>query len=183
MITLSKASQIRTILITACLLSQAVTARAATGRPEIATVPGRNPAQRVTELADAYLKAWFEAFPEEATYYAPPGARHDRLNDNSLAAVQAWEKIEDGLAARLAEVREESLWGTPEWVTYGFLREALKSSRGLRVCRNELWPANQMHGWQVSATWLLPMQPVGTADLKLERTPNKFSSERGERIG
>ncbi len=139
-----------------------------TDEPEIATIPGSNPAQRVTELADAYMKAWFEAFPENATYYAPPGARHDRLADNSLAAVQAWEKIEDDLAARLAEVREESLWGTPEWVTYGFLREALEASRGLRVCRNELWPANQMNGWQVSATWLLPMQPVGTADLRAQ---------------
>lgn len=163
---MSKAGQARAILIAACLLSQAATARA-TG-PEIAAIPGWNPAQRVTELADAYVKAWFKAFPEEATYSAPPGARHDRLTDNSLAAIQAWEKIEDDLAVRLAEVREESLWGTPEWVTYGFLREALESSRGLRVCRNELWPANQMTGWQVRATQLLSMQPVGTADLRAQ---------------
>lgn len=149
-----EASQIRAILITACLLSQAATARAT--------------AQRVTEVADAYMKAWFEAFPENATYFAPPGARHDRLTDNSLAAVQAWQKIEDDLAARLAEVREESLWGTPEWVTYGFLREALESSRGLRVCRNELWPANQMNGWQVGAAELVSLQPVGTADLRAQ---------------
>ena len=168
MITMSKASQTRAIIIIACLLSQAATTRTTTGGPEIATSLGRNPAQRMTELADAYVKAWFKAFPENATYYAPPGARHDRLTDNSLAAVQAWEKIEDDLAARLAEVREESLWGTPEWVTYGFLREALESSRGLRVCRNELWPANQMNGWQVSATQLLSMQPVGTADLRAQ---------------
>lgn len=66
---MSKASQTRAILRTACitacacLLSQAATVRAAPGRPEIAT----NPAQRVTELADAYMKAWLEAFPEKAT--------------------------------------------------------------------------------------------------------------------
>lgn len=165
---LGTAPQTRAILITACLLSQAATARAVTGGPESATILGGNPAQRVTELADAYVKAWFEAFPENATYFAPPGARHDRLTDNSLAAGQAWEKIEDDLAARLTEVREESLWGTPEWVTYGFLREALESSRGLRVCRNELWPVSQMNGWQVSVTWLLSLQPVGTADLRAQ---------------
>lgn len=164
---MSKASKARAIIITACLLSQTATARDISGGPET-TIRGGNPAQRVTELADAYMKAWFEAFPETATHYAPPGARHDRLSDNSLAAVQAWEKIEDDLAARLAEVREESLWGTPEWVTYGILREALESSRGLRVCRNELWPANQMNGWQAGTAQLLSIQPVGTADLRAQ---------------
>ena len=59
-----KASQTRAIIIITCLLSQAVTARATPGGPEIAKIPGWNPAQRVTELADAYVKAWFKAFHE-----------------------------------------------------------------------------------------------------------------------
>ena len=39
---------------------------------------------RVRELADAYVSAFFDQFPEQATYYGVPGRRHDRLSDNSL---------------------------------------------------------------------------------------------------
>lgn len=122
--------------------------------------------QRVTELADTYVKAWLEAFPENATYLTIPGARHDRLADNSLAALKAWQRVEDDLADRLAEVNAESLWATPEWVTHGFLREALEASRGLRACRNELWPVNQMIGWQNNLAVLAARQPVGAPDLR-----------------
>jgi uncharacterized protein (DUF885 family) len=124
------------------------------------------PPEQVTGLADAYMKAWLETFPENATFFAIPGMRHDRLTDNSLAALQAWQKVEDDLAARLAVVDAGSLWGKPEWVTYGFLREALEASRGLRVCRNELWPVNHMVGWQTNLSMLASMQPVGTPDLR-----------------
>lgn len=123
---------------------------------------------RVSDLADAYMKAWLDAFPENATYFSLPEARHDRLTDNSLAAVQAWQKTEDELASRLAQVDAGALWGTPDWVTYGFLREALEASRGLRVCRNELWPVNQMAGWQTNSPVLASVQPVGTAELRAQ---------------
>lgn len=139
-----------------------------TGNPPASTAPASAAGQRVTELADSYMESWLEAFPENATYFSLPGARHDRLTDNSLAALQAWQKTEDELASQLSRVDAETLWGTPEWVTYGFLREALEASRGLRVCRNELWPANQMIGWQTNATVLASMQPVGTADLRAQ---------------
>lgn len=118
----------------------------AAGTPSPSAAPASPAGPRVTQLADAYMAAWLEAFPENATYFSLPGARHDRLTDNSLAAVQAWQKTEDELASRLAQADAASLWGGPEWVTYGFLHEALEASRGLRVCRNELWPANQMVG-------------------------------------
>lgn len=139
------------------------------GNPSASTAPAPIPAgPRVAELADAYMKSWLDAFPENATYFSLPGARHDRLTDNSLAALQAWQKTEDELASQLSRVDAEALWGTPEWVTYGFLREALEASRGLRVCRNELWPANQMIGWHTNATVLASMQPLGTADLRAQ---------------
>jgi len=78
----------------------------------------------------------------------------------------SWKATEDALAARLAQVDGEALWGRPEWVTYGFLREAFEASRGLRACRNELWPVNQMTGWQASFATLAAFQPVGTPDLR-----------------
>jgi len=112
------------------------------------------------------MKAWLAAFPENATVFSIPDARHDRLTDNSPAALRAWHKVEDDLAARLGDIDADSLWGSPEWVTYGFLREALEASRGLRVCRNELWPVNQMTGWQTQIAMLGSGQPVGTLDLR-----------------
>jgi uncharacterized protein (DUF885 family) len=122
----------------------------------------------VTELADAYMEAYLRRFPENGTMALLPGSRHDRLTDNSLAAVHAWQAVEDGLAAQVAAIDAKGLWGRPEWVTYGFLREALESSRAVRVCRYELWPVNQMSGWQAGYTDLAAAQPVGTADLRAQ---------------
>jgi uncharacterized protein (DUF885 family) len=151
----------RPLLLCLCSVLASCSARVA---PTVPAAPSAE--QRIGELADVYLEAWIEAFPENATLLSIPGARHDRLTDNSLAALQAWQQIEDGLAARLAEVDAESLWGKPEWVTHGFLRETLEASRGLRVCRNELWPVNQMIGWQTNLAVLAALQPVGTPDLR-----------------
>jgi uncharacterized protein (DUF885 family) len=158
-------------LAAACLWTCAAPPKAAPGRPAAALGALDDPAaaaKRVTELADAYVDAYLKQFPENGTQALLPGFRHDRLTDNSLAAVRAWQTTEDGIAARLAEVRADGLWGRPEWVTYGFLREALESSRAVRVCRYELWPANQMAGWQASYATLADAQPVGTADFRAQ---------------
>lgn len=123
-------------------------------------------AARVDSLADAYLAALFERQPELATFYGVPGARHDRLTDNSLAAVRAWERREDALYAELLAVNAEALGAGAEWVTYGTLRELLESSRQARVCRGELWGVTQMFGWQVSYPQLAQLQPVGSEELR-----------------
>jgi uncharacterized protein (DUF885 family) len=134
--------------------------------PRPAPTPALSAADRVKALADEYMAAYFQAFPEDATFFSIPGQRHDRLRDNSLAGVRVWQAAEDSLLDRLQGIDADSLGGTPAWVTYGFLREALESSRGLRVCRNELWPVNQMTGWQTSLPILASAQPVGTEDLR-----------------
>lgn len=123
-------------------------------------------ASRVSELADAYLASYLKAFPENVTWFSLPGARHDRLTDNSPEGLRAWREAEDRFAIMLAGVEPRPLLGTPDWVTFGFLREALESSRGLRVCHNELWPVNQMAGWQANYAPLAGAQPVGTPDLR-----------------
>jgi uncharacterized protein (DUF885 family) len=132
-----------------------------------ATPAAAAPASRVKELADAYLEAYLAAFPENATWFSIPGARHDRLTDNSPAGLQAWRDTEDRLAAALADV-EPGPPGSPDWLTYGFLQEALEASRGLRVCHNELWPANQMAGWQSNYAQLAAAQPVGAPELRAQ---------------
>ncbi len=116
----------------------------------------------VTRLADEYVREYIARNPETATFEGLPEAPDDKLSDNSLEALAAWQAKEDGWLARLAAIDGAALWGRPEWLTYGFLREALEGSKGLRVARLELWPVNQMSGWQAGLAQLASIQPVGT---------------------
>lgn len=125
-------------------------------------------ARRVTGLADAYVEALFRESPESATYFSLPGARHDRFSDNSLAAVARRAAFNDSLLRELDAVDASTLWGRPEWVVHGFLRESLESARAGRVCRRELWPINQMFGWQVGLGQLAAAQPVGSDDARAQ---------------
>ena len=76
-------------------------------------------ADSVQALADEYLEALLERFPEIATYYGIPDRSHDRLTDNSLAALRAWEKREDAWLARLRQLESEFEPGSPDWAIYG----------------------------------------------------------------
>jgi uncharacterized protein (DUF885 family) len=125
-------------------------------------------AARVTAVADEYLAAWIDAHPDRALLAGFTVARHHRLSDNSDAARRAWEAREDAWLAALAEIDGGALWGRPEWVTHGLLRERLEAARAARVCRQELWTVNQMSGWQVSLPRLAQLQPVGTAELRAQ---------------
>ncbi|HEY0144145.1 MAG TPA: DUF885 domain-containing protein [Thermoanaerobaculia bacterium] len=129
----------------------------------------------ITALADAYMAAYYERFPEAATMAGLADARHDRVTDNSPAALARWQSVQDAFLTLIAEVDPKSLWGTPEWITYGFLRETLEASRGTRVCRSELWPVNQMSGWQVSIANLANTQPV-TNDEQRRAAIARFSA-------
>jgi uncharacterized protein (DUF885 family) len=123
-------------------------------------------AARVTALADDVVRAMVASFPEEAHGSGLTLERHDGLSDNSLAGVRAWQAREDAWAAELARIDGAGLRGRPEWVTYGMLRERVEASRASRVCRSELWPVNQMSGWQVGFSDIAALQPVGTPALR-----------------
>lgn len=120
-------------------------------------------AAKVTKLAEEFVREFIARNPEMATFAGLAEAPNDRLSDNSLASLKAWQAKEDGWLAQLAAIDGASLWGRPEWVTYGFLREALEGSKASRIARLELWPVNQMTGWQASLAQLASIQPVGTA--------------------
>ncbi len=156
------------VLAAACFWTCSASPKTAPGRPAAALDDPAAAAKRVTELADAYVDAYLKQFPENGTQALLPGFRHDRLTDNSLTALRAWQDTEDRLAARLAEVHGDRLWGRPEWVTYGFLHEVLESSKAVRVCRAELWPVSQMAGWQANDADLAALQPVGTPDFRAQ---------------
>jgi uncharacterized protein (DUF885 family) len=123
-------------------------------------------AAEVTALADEYVARRLARFPESATLQGVAGANHAAVFDNSIAALRAWHRFEDDLLVRLDQIDPAPLRGHSAWITYGFLREALTSARGTRVCRAELWPANQMSGWHITYANLAGRQPVGTPGLR-----------------
>ena len=128
-------------------------------RPVPLELPGA--AAEVTRLADAYVSGFVARFPEraEGSGLAIP---HDGLSDNSLAALEEWQAREDDLAKRAEAIDARALKGRPEWVTFGFLREALAASRGARICRRELWPVTHYFGWLSDFSDLAASQPVGS---------------------
>ena len=156
--------QLAAVLL-ACLAVLGGCARKSTPPAEPqATAPAKPVAAQVNEVADAYVAAYFKRFPEEATFNRIAGARHDRMTDNTPAGRQAWQAAEDKFLADLDAIDPAPAQGTPEWLTYGILREALEASRGARICRAEEWHVDQVWGWQISLGELALAQPVQTAD-------------------
>jgi uncharacterized protein (DUF885 family) len=117
---------------------------------------------RVRALADTYLTASFERFPELATLYGVPGHPHNALTDNSLAAQKAWEAREDAWLADLKQIDPASIVSAPLRATYAITRQAIEGAIAKRVCRDELWNVSEMTGWQVNDGYLVTIQPVGT---------------------
>jgi uncharacterized protein (DUF885 family) len=145
-----------------------------TGSPAAAPSDDRSPAdsseiaRRIDGVANEYFAAWVQAFPIDALFSGVPEAPNDRLNDNSLAAVRAWQGREDSWLAQLQSIDVDQVRGSPEEVTYGVVRETLEASQQTRVCRNELLPLSQQGGFQIYLPVLSQLQPVGTATLRAE---------------
>ena len=140
---------------------------AACARPGVTPPPSTTPA-RVTQIADDFMAAYFERFPEVVTLYGLPNRRHDRLTDNSLSALKAWEQREDAWPRDVRAVDASSIAGTPAGVAYAILGEALEATVAARVCRGELWGLNQLVGWQANLGYLADIQPVGTEQARSE---------------
>lgn len=140
-------------------------------------------AARVVAVADAYVNELKKRFPEEILLRGLPLERHDRLTDNSPSALREWHAMEDRWAAELKDIPSAKLRGRPEWIILGFLREAIEASRGLRVCRYDLWPVNQLSGWQSLMMQIAAAQPVGSdqarrdALARFEQLPGYLSNE------
>lgn len=119
-------------------------------------------AARVRELADACVAEFTSRFPEQAVFNSLQLDHHDRLTDNSQTALRQWEALEDPWATELARIDSTRLHDHPDWLTLGFLKEVIEASRQLRARRYELWPVNQLSGWQATAAQLAAIQPVGS---------------------
>jgi len=120
----------------------------------------------VRSLADRYYDFRLQTQPEMAYLSGVELSRHDGLYDNSPQALASEQKVEDGLLLELGKIDESALHGGVDWITYGFLKQALNSARDLRICRNELWGVSQMAGWQLTYTQVAALQPVGDEQLR-----------------
>ena len=121
----------------------------------------------VRQLTASYLAANFERHPDEATLDGVAGMRHDRLPDNSLAALARWQRREDDWLAELRRIDPEALVDRPEWIAYGIVREYLEGAVATRVCHRELWNVSHVNdGWLAMITSLAAVQPVGTAEAR-----------------
>ena len=127
--------------------------------PPPATAPAR-----VDAIADAYLATLLQWRPTIGYLIDQPPSRHDSLGDNSAEALAQWHAAEDQFLAQLAAIEERQLSGTPQWITYGLLKEELEASIQERICRSELWPVSQMTGWQLYFLQIAQVQPVATED-------------------
>ena len=120
-------------------------------------------ASRVHQLADSYMVAYFAQHPDEATADGVANGPHDRLPDNSPAALARWHDREDVWLTTLRRINPRPLAGRPEWVAYGVMRDALEGSIATRVCRFELWSiAHTGGGWLATITSLAALQAVGS---------------------
>jgi uncharacterized protein (DUF885 family) len=135
----------------------------------VALLTGAAPADapsKVDALADEYWSTFVQTFPLAAVFLGAPEAPNDRMNDNSLSTLRAWERREDRWVSRLKEIRADELRGRPEDATYGVLLETLEASRQSRICRGELLPLSQQAGWQIFLPVIAQLQPVGTPKLR-----------------
>ena len=138
-------------------------AAAGCGRTSTSAPPASEPPDaRVRALADAFVAAFFDRYPEQATSYGVPGRPHDRLTDNSLPALSAWEAREDAWLTDVRAIDASAIANKPLTATYAILRETLEASAASRVCRSELWNVSPMTGWHVGLGYLITIQPTGT---------------------
>jgi len=133
----------------------------------IAACESEEPAHRSIEaIADEALAAMLERNPTLATSYMIEGARHDRLFDNSLQALDDWQSREDAWLTELDAIGEPTDVGSRDWVTFGILREQLAASQAVRICRKELWETSTTTAWYTGMPFVFDIQPLESDDRK-----------------
>ena len=145
------------ILVRARLRTAVLAALAAAApldaQPASPDAPPASPqAAEVRRIADAYLADVIARFPgTEARLGSGPAP--ERWADNSLAFQAEWERAQDAYLAQLRRIDADALFGQPEWLVLGMLRESLEGSAARRICRYELWQeVDQIFGWHIGVS-------------------------------
>jgi uncharacterized protein (DUF885 family) len=122
--------------------------------------------ERVNSIANDFLVAYFDQFPEEVYEVGIAGAPNDRFGDHTARSVTAWDAMVDGWAAELDAIDPATLAGSPAATTFVFARERLQALIDRRVCH--------MHLWNVSPTWTgWPYMIVSTLAVQSVDTPEQ----------
>jgi len=122
----------------------------------------------IESIADAYVDALLERYPSMATAYDLPGWRHDRLFDNSQASLKRWHDQEDAFLDAVRALPAPSAIGARDWITYGFLIEALSSSQSTRICQKALWETSTTTAWYTGLPFIFDIQPIATETERLD---------------
>lgn len=124
---------------------------------------------RVLALGDALVQDNLEHSPERAVLLRIPGARYDRLPDESVAGVEARRKKHKEWLTELQAIDRRSLEGQAA-LTYDIALENLEDYDRTRVCRYELWAgvSQMINGWQVRLANLAQAQPIGTDEYRAQ---------------
>ena len=126
------------------------------------------PPSAIEQLADEYLEGLMASDALMGTYYSIEGARHDRLPDNSLTGISAWQAKEDAWLAELERIGAPAEIGSRDWVTYGLLKEQLEGAAATRICRDELWGASTTTSWHTWLPFVFDIQPLDTIELRAQ---------------
>ncbi len=122
-------------------------------------------ARQVSGLADAYVTAFFDAFPYNAVTFGAEDRHPDQLADHSLPALAKWQAREDELSTQLRAIDVARLEGRTEAITYKYLKHLLESSQRYRTCRMELWNISPTYtGWQADLPVAAGQQTVVTEE-------------------
>jgi uncharacterized protein (DUF885 family) len=120
---------------------------------------------KVTKLADAYIKEYFDVFPYQAIENGAPDFHPDRLGDHSLAALKRWQDREDALLKELRDIPIATIEDSPQAVTYKVLQNQLEAAQAYRACRMELWNVSPTYtGWQAELAVVAGLQATATEE-------------------
>lgn len=126
-----------------------------------------DPVARSLALAEAYVDAYFEQFPEEAYEAGYPDAPAERLSDRSLSALAVWHAHEDSLLRDLEAIDSTALVGTEAEIPHGYALDRVRTSVARRICRMELWNVSPTWtGWPELFPSVFAQQPVDTPEAR-----------------
>jgi uncharacterized protein (DUF885 family) len=111
------------------LIVLAITTAAAQNKPDAAAA--------TTKLADDFVSANLERYPEQGTFSGAPDARNQGVFDNTLEARRAWDKRVDAFQAAFKAIDKKALAGRPELLTYGYIDQAIGSEIERRVVAHQ----------------------------------------------
>ena len=171
-------------LLTACRSEEDSTPRRQGQLPATGQATEREAVFEVKQLADEYVGAYFEQFPEEALMSGAPDDNPSQLSDPSLDSRARWQIRQQELLARLDQIDTSQIRDPAARITAGFLRNRLESARDMNVCRMELWDVSPTWtGWLAKFTELAgklrtdTVQQRADALSRLSQVPDYIDSE------